>query len=311
MGIEEFEARLATLSEDKERVSVLLAMNRQLGSTDFLRSRKICEEAVSLAKHLDEPALQAKAHDDLANVLWKMGDNVEAQKHYHEGIRIFGQLGNYEGLSNAYCGLGIAHGSLDDSANALEYFEKGAAAAEKAGSDVMLAHNIGNQGHVYAGLEDYITALKLFARAMAINRELGEEGLQGVSNMLGAIAGVMVFQGEYDNAIAKLEESMTIDERIGNLRGKVVTLMNLGITHFRSERLPEAITYLNRSLALAEKIHFGAFKPLVHQHLAEVYEAIGDTEEALEHLKLYHDFEKAEKRLQVQRNASNVNEPGT
>ncbi len=304
--VAELEVLLLTQLEAKARINVLLNLNEALGSTDFLRSLLVCQEALELAESTDDMALLAEVLRRLGNAQWKSGDNEGAQETYARCLVIYDELGDFDGLSNSYCGLGIVHGTLKDSANALDFFEKGAAAAKRAGNDVMLAHNLGNIGHIYANIEDYITALKYFAKALGIDRELGEEGKQGVSNMLGAIAGVMVFQGEYDGAIDKLEEALLIDEELGNTRGTAVTLMNLGITYRKAGKFPEAISYLNRALAYAEKIHFGSILPQMHEQIAETYEIIGDAEEALSHLRKYNEFQLVEKRLSIQRKLQEI-----
>jgi len=305
-SIAELESILAVEQDSRKRIVALLELNSALKRSDFQRSLQACSEAVKLADELKDQALLAKAHVDLGNALWKNGDNVKAQEHYAAGLAIHQERKDYAGMAHAYCGLGIVHGNLQDSANALEFFEKAVAAATRVGDDVTLAHNLGNIGHVYANIEDYITALKYFAKALAIDRELGDAGRQGVSNMLGAIAGVMVFQGEYDGAIAKLEESLIIDEEISNKRGIAVTQMNLGITYHKAGRYPEAISYLKRALSYAEKIHFVSLIPNIYQNLAETFEAIGDTDEAVRCMRRYNENQVAENRMHVQRRASQI-----
>jgi len=305
-SIAEFESALGSAEGGVGRFKALLALNTALGNTDYLKSVGICREAVSIATALGEAPLMASAHNALGNVLWKTGKNEEAQEHYAISLSLYLELKDFEGQARAYCGLGIVHGSINDAANALEFFEKGVTAATKANDDVMLAHNLGNIGHVYSNIGDYATAVKYFAKALAIDRELGAEGRQGVSNMLGAIAGVMVFQGEYDGAIEKLEECLRIDEEIANWRGMAVSLMNMGITYRKADRFAESIAYLNRALAYAEKIHLGSLMPQLYQQLAETNEIIGDTDEAFRCLRKYNEYEVAEKRLHLQRNAGSI-----
>jgi tetratricopeptide (TPR) repeat protein len=292
-----------------ERFHALIELNTVLGNSDYQKSVGICREAVSVATALGDTNLMALARNALGNSLWKTGHNEEAQEHYAISLSLYLELKDYKGLTRVYCGLGIVHGSLNDSANALEFFEKGEMAAIKANDDVMLAHNLGNIGHIHVNVGDHITALKYFAKALSIDRALGAEGMQGVANMLGAIAGVMVFQGEFDGAIEKLEECLRIDEDIANWRGIAVSLMNMGITHRKAGRLAESITYLNRALAYAEKIHLGSLLPQIYQQLAETYEEIGDTNEAYRCLRKYNEYKVAEQRLHLQRKARNIVAP--
>lgn len=303
-GIDELEEFLSFEGATISRVKALIELNDIVKFNDYSRSVEVCREAINLAVKLGEKQLEADAHSDLANSLWKMGEMVSSQNHYQQAIRISRQISYTMGMVDAYCGLGIVHGSMDDHANALEYFEKSAKLAEESDNDIMLAYNLGNIGQVYRAMKEHVTALRYFARALAIGRELGEEGLFGVSNMLGAIAGIMVLQEEYEGAVVKLEESVEIDKRIGNLRGNAVTLLNLGITHHEWGKHAEAITYLNRALSLSAKINFRIQVPMVHQHLSKVYEAIGETEDAIHHLHKFQEFRKEETRMRIHLNAT-------
>jgi tetratricopeptide (TPR) repeat protein len=302
----ELESILAQDGAIADRIETLLELNEALEGTDYIRSVQICMEAVALATKMGDRNILARTHRSLGNVLWKSGENVKAQEHYLISLSICEDLNDDEGMTNAYCGLGIVHGNLNDSANALLFFEKGVAAAKRVANEVMLAHNLGNMGHIYASLGDHVTALQQFTKALAIDRELGDRGRQGVSNMLGAIAGVLVHQQEYDLAMANLEECLLIDEEIANHRGKAVTMLNMGITCTKAERTEESIKYLTDALAFAEKIHFRAILPSIHLNLSKSYEAIGNDAKALDHMREHNGFALAEERLVVQRKASRL-----
>lgn len=290
----------------RERIQALMDMNSALLGKDYARSVELCRQAVSLAEELQDDAVTANCHIELARACWKVGDMVEAQHHYDRCRVLNLKMGDHGGLGQAYCGLGIVHGALNDHANAIEFFEKGAQASERAGDDVTLAHNLGNLGMVHRKLNDYTTALRYFARALAIDRALGEAGRQGVANMLTAIAGVMVFQGEYEGAITKLEEALVLHEQTGNPRGMATTYSNIGLTYDKMGQQAHAITYLNRALAMAESIHYKVLVPELHQNLSDLYAAIGDDDEALRHIALRKEFMMEEKRLEVQRQAGRI-----
>jgi len=298
-SVGELEQFLAHEGATVERYNALMALNDEVGKRESDRAAAICREAIELAEKLNSDELLAQAHVKLSTALWKLGDLELSQSHAKQGLDLGKKVGDRVVVSDAYCSLGIVHGILENHANALDFFEKGAKVAEEMDNEVLLAHLLGNIGNIYRSMGEYVTALKYFAKALAIDRELGEEGLQGVSNMLEAIAGVMVFQGEYEGAVKKIEEATLIDEKTGNMRGKVVGLHNLGITYHKWGRHAEAITYLTRSLALADSIHFHVQKPETHLHLSKVYEAVGEVEDAIHHLRKYQEFKKEEKRSRL------------
>jgi tetratricopeptide (TPR) repeat protein len=304
--IEELEAQLSTEIPPLDRIKVLLELKNQLRGKDFDRGRALSAEAVQLASQEGEPLLEAGARRHLGTMLWRMGRNTEAQDELTKSLRIAQEHSWHEGLAHAYCVLGIVHGSLNDSANALVFFENALQALEHWGDEAMEAHVLGNIGQVHFSLGDYPTALRFMAKSLAISRELGQEGLYGVANMLTAIAGVLVEQGEFDKAIAHLEEGIRIDRETDDQRGTAVKLLNIGITSIKAGNMNQAFDYLNRSLELGKKIHYKATEHMVHEHLAEAYRSIGEHEKALEHMSLYHELMLDKQRAEVRKKADTL-----
>lgn len=304
--IEDLEKFLATEGHTEKRFDALIQLKVALKGTDFARAKCVCIEAVEIATELQEPLLKVNAQRHLANVLWRMGENVKAQELFAACLITFKELKNDEGLAHVYSGLGIVHGTLKDTANALHFFEKALTHAKLGNDEVLLAHIHGNIGNIHRLLEDYISALRYFAKALAMYRELDEEGKHGVANMLNSIAGVLVYQEEYDNAIKHLEEAQSIDEEIGDRRGIAVWLMNLGITYFKAGQHEKALEQLHRSLEYDGSHNAGTYLYMVHEQLSLVYMAIGDTVKSVEHLELYDSFRVEENRMELNRNARKI-----
>jgi len=304
--IEELEVLLTTEIPPIQRIKTLLEIKNQLRGRDFDRGRALCAEAVQLAIEEQEPLLEADARRHLGTMLWRMGRNTEAQEELAASLKISQERSWHEGITHAYCVLGIVHGSIHDSANALVFFENALKAMAKWDDELMEAHILGNIGQVHFIVGDYPSALKYMAKSLAISRQLGPEGLSGVANMLSAIAGVLVEQGEYENALAHLHEGLRIDQETDDHRGTASKLLNLGITYFKAGEGVKALEYLNRSLELGRKIHYRATEHMVHEHLAEVYKSIGDHEKALEHMRMYHELMVEQQRTEVRRKADSL-----
>lgn len=304
--VSELETKLLNSLGDLERWDALNKLFNLVKTTDFLRAEELGREIVSIALKANNQAQLAKAYHDLGNVLWKLGESEDAQFNFKLGLDIYIELADNNGIADSYCGLGIVHGSVADWANALNYFEKGEAAAKRANNHVMLAHLIGNIGHIYFGIEKQEIAQEYFEKALQISEELGDRGQQGVANMLDALAGVNVYQNKFDEAIEKLERALAIDYEIEHFKGVAVTLMNLGLTYHKSGMHANALTYFNKSLAYSDKTNLLTLKPEIHKYLSDLYFDIDDKAEALRHLQCYSDFQKAEKRNGVQRNSKNI-----
>jgi len=297
--VNELEVMLGQEMSPVDRFNLLLELDGHAAKTEFQRSADLCREALQIAMTLSDEALEANALLRLSTALWKVGDVEESRMHALRGLELCERMGDRRGIALACGSLGIAHGILEDYAVALDFFERSARIAEELGAELILAHALGNIGSVHRSLQEYPAALRYLSRSLAIHQQLGDAGMQGVSNMLQAIAGVMVFQGEFDGAVTKLNEALSNDERSGNLRGKVVGLHNLGVTYLKWGRHGDAITHLNSSLALSERTHLLSQKPETHLMLSRAYQAIGETDEAVHHMNLYRQFGKEERRQRL------------
>lgn len=309
--IDDLEVFLSKKTVSTARFDALLELDDYLSQKDFQRSVETCREALQTAIALESVGLKSKAHLKLSSALWKVGDSEGCLKHAFKGLYLCEQTGDTAGIAQAYCTLGIAYGIVDNHATALDFFEKSAKIAGTLGERLLLAHVLSNIGSVHRSLSDFPSALDNLNRSLEIFRQLGDDGLQGVSNILEAMAGVMVSQGEFEGALARINEALNIDERTGNLRGKTVALHNLGIIYLKWGRHADAVTHLRSSLALSERIQFLAQKADTHLMLSRAYQTIGETQEALHHLSMYHEFGKEQKRQYLRKGQAMVDGPWT
>jgi tetratricopeptide (TPR) repeat protein len=70
---------------------------------------------------------------------------------------------------------------------------------------------------------------------------------------LHCLAIIYANQGEVAKAIAFYEESLQLQEKIGNVQGKAATLHNLAIIYADQGEVAKAIAFYEQSLELDEK----------------------------------------------------------
>jgi tetratricopeptide (TPR) repeat protein len=68
------------------------------------------------------------------------------------------------------------------------------------------------------------------------------------------MAGLYAQQGQVENAIALYQQSLEIEERIGNVQGKAMTLANMGYLSATRGNFQTAITYLQESLTILQHL---------------------------------------------------------
>jgi tetratricopeptide (TPR) repeat protein len=294
---EELEAIVNDSSSPLKRVEALLELSQRIAMKDMLRSWLLAREAERDAEELEDNTLLAKANILAGNALWKMGDYMNAQKHYIKANELYGKLNDHSGLSQSFMGLGIVHGSLKDFPQALEYFERALAESELSGSIISMANAIGNIGSVHHNLDNYSKAEAFFHKALEMHEQMNEK--PGIANMLNGLAGVKVYNGKFDEAISYLNRYLEIVTALENNHGIATGLMNYGILHHKKGDYRQAIDYLEKALLHAESKKVRSVKFAIHKNMADVYTDMGKSEKALEHYKHYFEIEKEIKAKEI------------
>ena len=124
------------------------------------------------------------------------------------------------------------------------------------------------------------------AQAIALYQqslELQEKmgNLQGKAASLHNLAAIYANQGDLEEAIALYEESLVLKEKMGNLQGKAASLHQLAGIYANRGELDRAITLCQQSLKLQEKIGNVQGKAASLHQLARIYANRGEVEEAI------------------------------
>ncbi len=284
-----------------QRVEALLELSQRVALKDILRSWLLAREAERDAEELENESMLANAHILSGNALWKMGDYMNAQKHYIAASELYVRLNDSNGLGNALCGLGIIHGSLKNYTQALSYFERALTECEAAGNKTRTANCIGNIGSVHHYLENYSKAEAFFHKAPEMHQQLNEK--TGIANMLNGLAGIKVYTGKFDQAKDYLDRYMEIATELENNHGIATGLMNYGIMFYKNGDYHQAISFLEEAIQHADRTKVRSVKFDIHKNLADVYTDMGKSEKALEHYKHYFAIERELKAKEVKEKA--------
>ncbi|MEH1979237.1 MAG: tetratricopeptide repeat protein [Nostoc sp.] len=132
--------------------------------------------------------------------------------------------------------------------------------------------------------------------------------IQGKAATLHCLAMIYVNRGEVEQAIALYNESLEIDERIGNVQGKAATLHQLGILYVNTLEVEQAITLFNQSLEITERIGNLQGKAATLHQLGYIYANKGEVDQAI--ALLNQSLEITERIGDVQTKAATLHELG-
>ena len=95
-------------------------------------------------------------------------------------------------------------------------------------------------------------------------------------------------------AIEKYQQALPLFEAAGNTYRRALTLMAIGIAHFRLSEFRKAVEYFNQTLTLAAALKERALEAGTRNWAGGMLDILGDVDKALDHFqrayKLAHDF---------------------
>lgn len=121
-------------------------------------------------------------------------------------------------------------------------------------------------------------------RRLAVTAARGCGDRRGEASSLTGLAMVLLTLGEHGEARTNLEAALRVYEEIGGDRGMAATLHQMGRVELHRGDPLAALDHYRRSLALAERAEDQEALCWVHRSLGEAYQAIDQSDQALEHL---------------------------
>ncbi|MEH1778014.1 MAG: tetratricopeptide repeat protein [Nostoc sp.] len=120
-------------------------------------------------------------------------------------------------------------------------------------------------------------ALNYYEEALNLCPAEDERELAAIYHCLGMLK---ANKGEVDEAITLYNQSLEINERIGNVQGKATTLQNLGVIYANKGEVDKAIALFNQSLEIKERIGDVQGKAETLHELGRIYANKGEVEQA-------------------------------
>jgi tetratricopeptide (TPR) repeat protein len=128
-------------------------------------------------------------------------------------------------------------------------------------------------------------ASALWGEALEVWEALeGEDLPEDLEGWLANDLGLLYYdKGERDKAIKYLQRSLAIKEKVGDEYGMSTTFNNLGLVYKAKGEWDKAIDYFQRSLAIREKVGDEHGMSTTFNNLGSVYKARGEWDKAIEY----------------------------
>jgi predicted ATPase/DNA-binding winged helix-turn-helix (wHTH) protein len=207
---------------------------------------------LAVAPKGQDEAVRARALRGAGRLAHAQGDYSAAKALRQEGLAIWKELGNREGIVQSVASLGTIAQSQGDYPTALALFKEALAIRRELGDRHGIARSLISLGHSLVEQGDYPGAGALLEESLAISRELGD--WHNVAEGLYHLGTVAYFQSDYLAAQARLEENLTIRRELRNPNGIASALAALGLVAHDTGDYPNARILFKEALGIQREL---------------------------------------------------------
>ncbi len=248
---EDLQQALAKSAGDGEmQIRVLLDLAALWMSRDQRQALQYGEQALALARGLNDPALWARSLNAVGACRTSADQPGDARLLHEQALQLATRITDARGQAERLLGLGrasLAEGQLE-------------AAADHVSQAIALTRELGDRQGEAIGLatlsecraESVVRSPDESVRALEIARDIGWRAGQAMSLVqMGARA---VHQGEFAQALELLRAGLEVAEEIDDRLWRAAAHFHIGRLHLHVYS-PEAREQLERALALANEVH--------------------------------------------------------
>jgi diguanylate cyclase (GGDEF)-like protein len=249
----------------RERLAECLASGEALRLPNPKQAFVAAQEALTLAKQVNDPALLGAAERLYGRIVGDLGQPQTALRYTLSAVRRFEELGDNHNIVSSLAAAGMAYVDMCSFDDALAVFERAERMVMQLDDQDLELRVIGNMSLAYCNIKDFASARRLMQRTLGLAQALGKQDLVLRSHAnLGHIElehGLL--ERESGNEAAAREHFERAREVMARMLddGHVhqspfdlgITKLNLGIAHRELGDVDSAHTLLQQSREIMQR----------------------------------------------------------
>jgi predicted ATPase len=213
---------------------------------DFATGRKLCEEAITLSRLLNDKRSLANALFYLAEILFNLGQLKEARAALEESISLCWEENYTSQLSVSLTNLGVLLNREGDYAGAQSTLEEALAIASRVNDLWGMSHALISLGSVNRYNNRYEAAIHYLERSLDMTLKIGDRYSEGISNSNLAI--LYILQDDYVKAGHAAEKAFAAFQTIGDEVQQPFPLRMMGYAAIHAGNFVRARVLIQESL---------------------------------------------------------------
>lgn len=275
---------LSQLVNDASEVGyVLRNIGNVYASTNFRESTNYLNQALLLARQVQDQFLEANVLSCLGGLYSKYAEPHKALRFYSDAMLLYRSLGDKWEEARTLGSVGNVYLILGESQKALESFIDSLALLPATGNRLAEANTLVSIGSTYALLGELEEALTYFEKAMTTAETLENPPAQACARRAAALAYRDL--GKFQTALDYLNRAQALFHTTGDQFGEAQTLAEIGSILATLAEHDKAASHLTQALRLQRKVNDRLGQAFSLSEMGTVYASLGKISEAVDSLK--------------------------
>ncbi len=240
-----------------------------------------CQKSVDIASKISAPEgrqIIGRADYLLGDIYLRRGDLGQAAQFCRESVRVYQEIGDLAGQSNAYNNLGNVFYGLGDWVQAGEAYHESLTMRREIGDIYGQGVSARSLGQTYFERSEWAEAASFFEQSRSIWEQIGEPLHEAAT--LGDLAQLQHRRGNHSEARACASRSQSLLAEMGPQEYPPELECCWGEFYLRTGELDQALEHARRSIELAVEQGSPLEEGLSRRLLGQVHLARGEPEEA-------------------------------
>jgi len=264
----------------------LLELGRIQFSRDNIRqSLSYLQEAVLLFEKANDLLRACESSRVISDICFAIGNYEQSLESQLKSLQFIKKIDDKVLQGSIHNKLGDIYKVLGDYKKAIGNHELSLAIFESLDDKPTISATCYYIGNCYNWADDIDQAFALLDRSLVIADEINDPELK--VKPTGSLAILFTKMKEYDKAMEYFFQAIDYVNITGNLLLKADLMKSFGNLYIETGNYDKAIAILNESLSIAESLKIKYPKSHIHRFLADAHERAGDFENALVHHKQY------------------------
>lgn len=228
----------------------------------YLRAIELYGKALSQAKDVNEPLLEANTRMSLGHAYKNIGKIELALKTYEQSLEMMRTLKDRKHYVGALNNIGMVMNKMGRYKDALARYEEGRAIAQSIGDLSTEASILSNLGKVYSSLGRFEDSVKVLTESVNIWRGYGHRIKE--ANALILLAASFCDMGDHSKALSTYRKTHQLVRDTGDFPMLAYVLLNIGEIYDFKDDFDNASYYYDEAESAFEKFDASHFHPYLH-----------------------------------------------